>query len=131
MTFKLDLTRFAEKAGDNANQIITKVALDIYSKVIDRSPVDTGRFRGNWNFAYGNIDYSINGVPDKSGSATKASAAVKVLSNTSGQDIFITNNLPYAQRLENGYSSQAAPNAIVRLTVVEFKISVRSALRGL
>ena len=128
MTFKLDLTRFAKKAGDNANQVVNKVALEVLKSVVEKSPVDTGRFRGNWNFAYGNIDYSTKDSSDKSGGSAIARAALSF--NTSGQDIFITNNLPYAQRLENGYSNQA-PTGMVRITVVEFRTYIKNAVREL
>lgn len=39
MTFSLDLKAFAEKATINAETVITKVAIDLLAKVVDRSPV--------------------------------------------------------------------------------------------
>jgi hypothetical protein len=41
-----------------------------------------------------------------------------------GQTIFITNSLPYAQRLEYGWSKQA-PLGVVRITAVEFQSIAR------
>lgn len=39
MSFSLDLARFVEKAKGNTEQVVQKVALDLISAVIDRSPV--------------------------------------------------------------------------------------------
>lgn len=39
MSFSLDLSRFVEKAKGNAEQVVQKVAIDLISAVIDRSPV--------------------------------------------------------------------------------------------
>jgi hypothetical protein len=39
MSFSLDLKAFAEKAEANAETVIKKVAIDLFSVVIDRSPV--------------------------------------------------------------------------------------------
>jgi hypothetical protein len=46
--------------------------------------------------------------------ATAASAGFKA-----GDTIYLTNNLPYIRRLEEGYSQQA-PAGMVALTVQEF-----------
>jgi hypothetical protein len=34
---------------------------------------------------------------------------------------YIANNLPYAQALEDGHSTQSPPNAMVGLTVLKFQ----------
>lgn len=39
MSFALDLSRFVEKAQGNVEQVVQKVAIDLISAVIDRSPV--------------------------------------------------------------------------------------------
>lgn len=127
-SFRLDLERFAEKAGDRATEVVRKVAIEVLSSVVLKSPVDTGRFRGNWNVAYGGIDYSTDSAEDKNGSAAIYRGVSYLLSsNLPGATIYITNNLPYAHRLEDGYSKQA-PNGMVRLTVVEFNQFVKRAL---
>ena len=128
MTFKLDLTKFAEKAGDNADLVVRKVAFEIFKSVIFMTPVDTGRARANWNFAYGNIDYSVKAKGDTSDPEIKALGLISTKVN--GRNIFISNNLPYAQRLEDGYSNQA-PTGMVRVTVTQFQTFIKNAVRGL
>ena len=37
-----------------------------------------------------------------------------------GDAIYLVNNLPYAQRLENGWSTKQAPNGMVALSIQKF-----------
>ena len=119
MTFKLALTQFAEKAGAQADLVIRKVALDITSRVVDRSPVDTGRFRANWTLQIGAIDYTTTQAVDPGGEATASRLASALPKTVTGTVIYIANSLPYAWRLETGYSKQA-PAGMVGLTVAEY-----------
>ena len=123
----------------------------LYSNIVKRTPVDTGRARSNWNVSIGspntkitddvNRRVSFNEIPDADG----------------GPIYFITNNLPYIRTLEyggypspvkkgswdkkqkryvvksaNGFSKQA-PNGMLGVTVAEADRIYRqaiSAIRG-
>lgn len=129
MSFKLQLEQFAEKAGAKAELAVRKVALEVYSSVVLKSPVDTGRFRGNWNISMGGFDRTVNPDSiDKTGTKGINAAAVTI-SRYLGGKIFISNNLPYARRLEDGYSKQA-PVGMVRITVVEFQDMVDRVVKS-
>lgn len=129
MSFKLQLENFAEKAGAKAEVAVRKVALEVYSSVVLKSPVDTGRFRGNWNISMGGFDRTVNPDSlDKTGTKGINTAAVTI-SRYQGGKIFISNNLPYSRRLENGYSKQA-PAGMVRITVVEFQDMVDRVVKS-
>jgi len=128
--FALDLARFAEKAGDSADQLVREVIIDVFDKVKGKSPVDTGRFKNNWNLSVGKIDYSTTEEVDPSGREAQARAEAIIASFKVGPTVFITNNLPYANRLEDGYSQQA-PVGMVKITVVEFKTIVKEKLAKL
>ena len=128
MSFSLDLEKFAKKAGNNAAAVVKKVAIDMFSQVVIRTPVDTGRARGNWQVTFntpaaGTIDYV-----DPSGRNTQAQISGK-LSGWKQGDIWMTNNLPYARRLEYGWSKQA-PSGFVRITVREFHQYIDAAIRA-
>ena len=97
-----------------------------------KSPADGyvgGRFRANWNPSISLPDMTTTEEVDPSGSKTKSRIDAVVggykLSETS---VFLTNNLDYAQALEEGHSGQA-PVGMVRLSVIEvqndFSINVR------
>lgn len=132
MSFTISLKKLTDKMGNNADIVVKKVAIDVLSSVIKKSPVDTGRFKGNWQLAVGNVNSLVDedakdSTPLKTSSGAKEVEAGITLSGfRSGKTIFISNSLPYAQRLENGYSGQA-PAGMVRLTVIDFKRGIRKA----
>lgn len=81
-----------------------------------------GRFRGNWQVTFDNpADRAIDRI-DKTGSATMAAgrAVLEAFDPEKNTAIYFTNNVPYARRLEYGWSQQA-PAGIVRVVVAELK----------
>lgn len=118
-SFELDIARFVEKAKGNIDLVVRKVCLDLFKRVIMKSPVDTGRFRGNWQVAIGSVPAGTLELNDKTGTATIAKVTATTLQMEAGQVITLVNNLIYGPGLEFGRSKQA-PNGMVRLTVVEY-----------
>lgn len=112
-----------------------RVAFEVFRRVILKSPVGNpslwanpgaappgyvgGRFRANWQIDTRLNDDSTEDV-DPGGGATIAAG----LSNIETQriqpygTIWIFNNVPYARRLEEGWSSQA-PSGVVGVTLTE------------
>lgn len=128
MTFALDINRFAELAGRRANQVVRKVVLDISKGVIKKSPVDTGRFKGNWQYGTDSAPAGAVEIYDEDGRGTLAHIAGQVPQQAAGHVHYIVNNLPYAQALEDGHSTQSPPGNMVASTVSEFQQIVREAL---
>lgn len=124
--FELQISRFVEKANGNIDLVIRKIALDLFKRVISKSPVDTGRFKGNWQVAIGSIPAGTLEVDDKAGSATIAKADAVALGLKAGDVIYLVNNLPYSRRLEYGHSKQA-PTGMVRTSVQEYGAVVTKA----
>lgn len=116
--------QWVDKTEKKMDLLVRKVALEMFSKVIMRSPVDTGRFRANWIVGIGSLPPGTLELNDKSGTATIGAATAKAAGVQAGDTIALVNNLPYSQRLEDGYSSQA-PGGMVGLTVQEFQRIVR------
>jgi hypothetical protein len=109
--FALQVSEYAKAAGEQADRNVRAIALDAFGRIATRSPVDTGRFRANWRLNVGSVDYTTTeGVTAKAPSLPEKVA---------GTVLYISNNLPYARRLEYGWSKQA-PQGMVRLTVAEF-----------
>jgi len=48
MSFGKDIAKFNKKVDKVATNIFRGTALGLFGKVILRTPVDTGRLRGNW-----------------------------------------------------------------------------------
>ena len=126
-SFELQLAKFAEKAGARADEAVGGVVVALHGKVDERSPVDTGRFRGNWQLGIGSLPGGVLERLDPDGGTVRAEVRAAVPEQASGLVYYIANNLPYTQMLENGWSKQA-PSGIVGLTVVEFQSLVDQAV---
>ena len=125
-TFSLDIAAFVAKAGDRADLVVRKVALDMFSKIVVKTPVDTGRARGHWTAGVNNAPSGLTGRLDKSGAGAIAGIAATVSTARAGDRIYLANNLPYILKLEYGHSKQA-PSGMVRTTIDEFQAAVNRA----
>lgn len=119
----------------SVDRLVRKVAIDLLKSVIYKSPVGDatlwqspppagyvgGRFRGNWQLGVNSKPSGeLTAIDANGGNTINVGMARIPATNAAGNIYYITNNLPYAQRLENGWSSQA-PAGIVSLTVAEFE----------
>lgn len=94
-----------ELAGLNQFKIfkkrVAKIALD---RVVDRTPVDTGRLKANWIVGVNNIPSTVDvNRFDKSGEGAKSEGRI-VIDSLAGlfDDIFIVNNINYLQYIHDG-----------------------------
>ncbi|MCE1000017.1 HK97 gp10 family phage protein [Pseudomonas sp. NMI1173_11] len=98
---------FAGVVEEALTQRVRVIALAMLNEIVLRSPVDTGRFRGNNIVSIGTPVYTTTENLDKSGGET----IQRGLSAMSGLEpytqVFIQNSLPYATALEGGHSKQA------------------------
>lgn len=120
MSFALDVSKFVEKAKKNPEKVMRQVSIKLFSAIIKASPVDTGRFRMNWMASGGNPASGVTDATDKSGNIATGNATSFVLKAADWREFTLTNNLPYAQRLEYGWSQQA-PAGVVRTNVYRFQ----------
>lgn len=110
----------------NSNRIKQRTALVIDRNIVLSTPVDTGRARSNWQVAVGTpIDdvkqaYSpgaqLGFEESANASAAIQQGEVAISRAIPGQPIFITNNLPYVKRLNDGHSAQA-PAGFVEVAI--------------
>ena len=125
--WSVPIDRLAAKMGANVETVARKVTLDLFTKVTRMSPVDTGRFKANWNFSYGQPDYTITASTNQSRGTAQA---MKAATMDVGGITYLSNGLPYAARLESGWSHTQAPAGMVRISVAEFSRFVRQALKA-
>ncbi len=209
MSFSLDLKAFVEMTQGNAEKVVQKVAINLLSAIVDRSPVGNpelwaanlayrqnntreaddydfrvairntvinltdsnftksgrlkagvkyakpltkterdqnfdvnglvsgkdyvgGRFRGNWQVSFDVAKTGTLERVDPRGSETKADGAAIIQTFTTGiGTIWLTNNLPYGQRLEyEGWSNQA-PAGMVRVSLTEAQTFMNKAVSEL
>lgn len=128
-----DLHVLAARTGLKLDTIIRKASHDLFSTLVLKSPVGNpdiwadpksappgyvgGRFRANWNFSVSTPDYTTTLSTNQ---ARGSAEAAKALQHPSGGVVMMSNGLPYARRLEHGWSKQA-PYGMVRYSVLEYR----------
>jgi hypothetical protein len=121
MSTHRDVMKVKAALADRPDKLVRAFALKCAGKIIKRTPVDTGRARGNWNVSVGEADGSTNdAAKDKTGVKTIMSARGALRGAVYGDDVWIANGLPYIGRLEKGWSKQA-PGGMVRLVAAELQ----------
>lgn len=126
--FSRTLEQFRDKALEDMNEVFRRVMIEIGSTVIRLSPVDTGRFKGNWQFTVDAPATASLDNYDKEGHDTVARLVADVQHLTFGQTAYLVNNLVYSIPLEYGHSSQA-PTGMLRITINGFQQMVEQAVR--
>ena len=126
MSFKGDIQKFEKKAMKAATLVIRGTALDLSASIITRTPVQTGRLRGNWQT-------ELNRLASGEVTTTPAAAIARnkgVIGKAKIADsIYLVNNLPYAPVVERGNYSKQAPAGMVRVTINAFKRIVQKNAR--
>ncbi len=84
-----------------------------------------GSLRGAWNASIGAPDETKTGAVDSAGTGTITAMRTIVNGVNIGDNFYLTNPLPYAYRVENGWSSQA-PAGMVRVAVAETQAVLNS-----
>lgn len=128
--FKRNFSALMDRVREKQELVVRRVGLDLYSNLVMKSPVDTGRFRGNWQVGVGSVNTDTSAAPDPGGGGAIAGAAEKLKGAPLAGVIYFTNSLPYAKPLEYGHSKQA-PQGMVRLTVVEYGNYLRDVVQQL
>lgn len=115
LSFAEQIASFNAKAQANVDSVVRESVKEAGQRLIDRSPIDTGRFKSNWNYSAETPDIhttqatnvrTVNGIEDL---PQRAASFIS----------YITNSLPYGSALERG-SSKQAPQGMVRLTSLEW-----------
>lgn len=144
MTFALDLQAFAAKTGKKADAAVHNIVLRVATELDKRSPVGDGKywknpppkgyigghFRANWQLGVGVLPRGEIAGVDPAGTIALPAIQAAIPNDASGRVFFLSNNAPYAQRLEHGWSRQA-PSGLVGLTAVMFQSIVNDTVAAL
>ncbi len=110
--WSLDLREYARKRQVEIKEVRKTYAYALYSSIVRKTPVDTGRARGNWNVSVGSPDTSVT---EKT---RKTPKPISSMPDPQGDEsIFIANNLEYIGVLEYG----RYPNPVKKGTKVSRK----------
>jgi hypothetical protein len=129
-SFALDVSKWVEKAKGRSDVVVRKVALELHTQIVMKTPVDKGRLINNWFPGIGTRPTASTEAVDKSGGQSNARMSALLPQIGAGQVIYTVNNLPYAYGLEVGDPrySQKAPQGMVRVTVENYPGIVQQAV---
>jgi hypothetical protein len=138
--FNSEIDKFVKTIPDMVTTLQKKIVLEALKRLVEKTPVDTGRARGNWQVA---IDAAAEGqliVTDKEGIAT-VEKGLSVLTNLPPYSVvWISNNVDYIEFLEYGTSrgptakltsegrSTQAPEGMLAITVEELQVMFEKAI---
>ncbi|PHR58820.1 MAG: hypothetical protein COA47_10465 [Robiginitomaculum sp.] len=149
-SFAKRMDAVAENIPSNANRLVRAIAIQSLTTVSFATPVDTGRARSNWqvgidkankaeidSFSLGADSGGSQSERDANGAIAQQQSVGKgtvLIGTYKGQrgGIFLSNNLDYIQRLNQGYSLQAPRNFIIDSVKLAVKAVVKSpAFKGI
>ena len=126
MSFSQQLRVASKRIDKRGQDIFRAVYIRLFSAVIRDTPVDTGRARGNWQISSKGPATGVLDVEDKSGSITINT--VNTFRLDKGKVVYLTNNLPYINRLEYDGWSKQAPGGMARKNVIRFQRLLKEAV---
>lgn len=114
------MSELGKRVDRNVPKLLRQVALSVDQAVVTATPVDTGRARSNWRVSVnapldGEIETYGPGGTAIAGAIAQARGAVSRV-DSARDVIYISNNLPYIGRLNDGTSAQA-PKGYVQLAI--------------
>ena len=115
----------AEQLNLAVSAVAQHLALDSWSKLTDRTPVDLGRAQASWGIGQGEPS---SWLPPEGVYSRPADPDVSWIDGTT--TVFVTSNLVYMEALENGHSKQA-PFGMVRIVIAELQAELEVAIQDL
>jgi len=132
--FEADLEKFAIKTNIDIQTVLDKVTIDLFRDIIERTPVDTGYARANWNLNPTVPDTTINPAkaPKKGEkidyNAINANQEKRI---SKAEKYYITNSLPYIIALEEGHSKQSGKGHMVKRSIAKAQQSITDLIRAI
>jgi hypothetical protein len=123
-SFNAGVLAFAQGNERTFRTIRNKVGLQGLAGLTLKTPVLTGRARANWQVSEGDPAQGDVENVDPTGGETISDGNGKIARAATYGVLYITNNLPYIERLENGWSRQA-PGGMLELTFQELQSQFR------
>lgn len=127
--FELDIEKYSKDILPEKMLVFTKhTAMWLGRRLISKSPVDTGMFKGAWIVNLNSPAGEKPKTTDKSGYATMRKLIESIEKAQRGNDIYITNNMEYGPSLEDGHSQQA-PLGVVAVSLNETEAMLQATQR--
>ncbi len=123
--FNAELDVAAKKIHGDFKKFYKQVCLELFKRIVLRTPVDTGRARGNWQVEIGRAASGVLDVQGGRGEMTDhvMSKAISKLSDIPAFSIVhLTNNLEYIYYLEYTNRSDQFPEGMVEISITEMTL---------
>lgn len=115
----------SDELEDYSRDALESVGLDFLRLVILASPRDKGTFQANWVVGINDVDSNVYRQRTNANSAiNRGGAIIKKLTYSPNMTINVSNNLPYAKRLNDGYSKQA-PKFFVEIAARNAGVNIK------
>lgn len=123
--FVFAVRKFQVDAIARAERIRKAVSKDFLTRVINDTPVDTGRLQANWVTTHGTPSSLSNWDHFIPGAGPAVAAMSYVVDNSPfGATVFMVNNLDYAHAIEyDGRSYYKAPDGMVRRNLARYNVT--------
>lgn len=121
MSFASELKSFSDKAIKNTDRVRRAAIIEILNGVVLTTPVKSGRAKGNWQTT---VNSPASGVIEGVRSPAAVEAEGRANMGEMKDTVFITNNLPYIGKLNEG-SSKQAPARFVESEVARVAANLR------
>jgi hypothetical protein len=131
LLLKEDLPAIARKLNETVETVQRHAAFNIFGRIVESNPVDTGYSRSNWNVSLDTPNLTVSPPPTKE-TGRNAYAAPNFPENltTDGtRPIYISNGVDYVQYLEEG-SSQQAPSGFIRIAFERVEAEMEAIIQG-
>lgn len=120
--FNAELEVAATKIRGDLNKFYRLVCLEVLKRIVLRTPVDTGRARGNWQLEIGRSASGVLSVEGSRGSMADLAISggiTKLAQIPAFSLVHITNNVEYLYYLEYDRRSPQSPEGMVEITLTE------------
>ena len=130
MSFKRELNIAINEMKELTTQDWRRSLNDAFLSVILKTPVDSGAALNSWFSNLGNNNGGeVERSPSTSGNDSISDMQATVATAEVGGQVLLYNNLPYIERLEDGYSLQA-PVGMIKTVVADWPQIVARNTRG-
>lgn len=129
MSFANDIKRFQSKTLDRFVRVKRSASFELFSSVVQSTPVDKGILINNWYLTVNDPSQDTRDTANPSGSNSINQAESELDAFNVVNDVWITNNLPYAIPIEFDGHSAKAPSGMVRANAVNWYAYVNRAIQ--
>lgn len=106
-----EINRFLDKAIASEKG---RLAIKIWHKAVDFSPVYSGRYRSSWQISVGALSFKYNNVSRQPNSIPAPTIPSITLAGKAMDKVFVSNGAPYSYLVEHGGPKNPAHHVAFR-----------------